>query len=1469
MAFVELDRTFIALNLKQAYRPEEFDALRHFGTGLLKWPDLLDAQRIILLAGAASGKSEEFRQRATAIRRDGGFAIYLTVERLEAAGLDGSLNVSDREALAAWRRGTEPGWFLLDSIDEARINHKDVELALNRFAADLGEAYDRARVLLSCRGAAWAGDADMALVANALPVRERALREDREPVDPEEALLAKRDNASHATDEPDARDPVRLVALAPIDKVQRAAFLTAERATDVPAFEEALFNHGLDTLAERPGDLRTLARYWSRHERFGTLTEMIEFSIAEHLKETNDKRRSTIMISDEQARQGAERLAAAMTLGRSMELVLPNAEGVDARSIDPHLVLEDWTPNDVDGLLQRGLFAPATFGRVRFFHRSAQEYLTACWFNRLRPGLTDAELHRIFLADSFGVKTIPPALRAAAAWIAGNHAGLRAHVLDREPLVALTEGDPKRLPIADRRALLLAFARAQAAGDVYYRSIDHRSLWMFADEELAPAILEALALNRRPEFRFEMLRLIEQGGIRGCLDFVRVSALKEDVSPYRRIVATRVLAQLGDEDGLAAVARDLLDAPGELSPNLSPSLTVELFPKHLSVDQLLMVISRTKPVRRFQLEGFRDELAELYAACPDRDRLRLLGGLADLAFAEPLGDWPRLSKRHATLIAKCGPLARAAILDSDGCGISDELVRLLRAVGRARDEDREEVPSLRDLVEARPALKRALFRAELAAERAKREEPVRHIHRVGSGGDLLWNIGKEDRPWLVESLEAAEEDERLVALDALTRLSVWSDERESELDALAALVWDAPDLAAALADARAQMVRTAAEIALEEKRDGYARRRAEEEEARRKRLLDLRQRLQADPAALRDPARLAVWPGALPLLELTRWLAGHAGSGHSGAAVGWERLTLAFGEDVARSYSAGMKVLWRVTPPKRPVHRGGLRHVKWTTILSAAGLALEAAEAAHWAVALDPDEALLAARHVCLDDQTIPDWLGALMEAHPAITAPLVAAEIEREWRRGGEYAPFLERAAHGLPLLEPLRSRLVAMLEGPPPGHASRISSAADLVLRLDLDVQERDTLARIARRRLLRARRADDWQEALAHLRLLFRLHPPQAVEQLFGMLAAERPKRKRSRASELLRALFDRHRGSVVEPSILGPETLGRLTATAYGLKPRPRDDDDAVDFHDPRDALLSALISLDGEDAYRATLALAADPVVGTSGHRLRELAREIAERSADRPPWTEHAVRRFEADRLAPVATGADLLELTCALVDELSWGFRKADMSARAVIESARDEAAVQQWLGSSLQAMGGGRLLCHQEARVAGAKRPDITVTATSAPVEVAIEVKHGEKGWTIPELRHALRIQLAEQYLQPGNRRHGILVITNHRAAKFWRDPDGKRKVGFDAVIAALSGEAATILANSSGAITVAVRGIDAALTPPTSGSDPRPGRETGAAASVREPPSGPGTAPGPSGPGADIPRTARRRPAPASKA
>lgn len=150
-------------------------------------------------------------------------------------------------------------------------------------------------------------------------------------------------------------------------------------------------------------------------------------------------------------------------------------------------------------------------------------------------------------------------------------------------------------------------------------------------------------------------------------------------------------------------------------------------------------------------------------------------------------------------------------------------------------------------------------------------------------------------------------------------------------------------------------------------------------------------------------------------------------------------------------------------------------------------------------------------------------------------------------------------------------------------------------------------------------------------------------------------------------------------------------------------------------------------------------------------------------------------------------------------------------MSPLAAV-SGKDEEAVQELLGTTLTRMGGGRFRCDPETQVAAHRRPDITVTATQAPVQVAIEIKHDEKGWTIPNLRFALATQLAERYLYPANRRHGVLVITNHRDAKFWRERRSGERILFGKAIEKLQAQAVRISSNSTGSIEVAVRGLDA---------------------------------------------------------
>ena len=132
-----------------------------------------------------------------------------------------------------------------------------------------------------------------------------------------------------------------------------------------------------------------LVQYWQTHRQFGTLTAMTETAVAAKLGEPDKYRPDNTDLAPAKARQGAERLAATMTLGKSFTLISPGQEpdpALASGALDPAVVLDTWTDAERNALLRRGIFAPSTYGRVRFHHRSTQEYLTACWLKRLLDG---------------------------------------------------------------------------------------------------------------------------------------------------------------------------------------------------------------------------------------------------------------------------------------------------------------------------------------------------------------------------------------------------------------------------------------------------------------------------------------------------------------------------------------------------------------------------------------------------------------------------------------------------------------------------------------------------------------------------------------------------------------------------------------------------------------------------------------------------------------------------------------------------------------------------------------------------------------------------------------------------------------------------------------------------------------------------------------------------------------------------
>ncbi|HUN95493.1 MAG TPA: hypothetical protein VMU69_04540, partial [Bradyrhizobium sp.] len=383
-----------------------------------------------------------------------------------------------------------------------------------------------------------------------------------------------------------------------------------------------------------------------------------------------------------------------------------------------------------------------------------------------------------------------------------------------------------------------------------------------------------------------------------------------------------------------------------------------------------------------------------------------------------------------------------------------------------------------------------------------------------------------------------------------------------------------------------------------------------------------------------------------------------------------------------------------------------------------------------------------------------------------------------------------------------------------------ARLDRALGIIRNLHMDETQKHELIRVARLRFRqhKSRKREDY--ALRYLAMLFLLEPDHAVGDLATWLRDAKDKDQKIRAEKTFGTLFDQHHplipGALDHASVA---TLNKLMITVY-QHICPEDDavhegsysPDARDnAENARNAILSALLDRQGADAFRAVQHAAELPMFALRANRFCELARGKAERDAELVPWTTSEVLNFERQHTAPIKTGDDLLRLAMAILDDIVFHLTKADASSRPLLERAKDEDEVQNWLTEQMKFLSRGRFHTFRETEVADDDKPDIVVASISAPCEVAIEVKHGGKSWTARQLDHALRSQLAVDYLKPATRRHGILVITNHRNRR-WFHPKTNKPLAFQSLIDWLSETAVTLIDNGCGAIDVRCVGINA---------------------------------------------------------
>ncbi|MBR8294570.1 hypothetical protein KDW63_10290 [Burkholderia cenocepacia] len=438
---VELIRRFSPMSS----RSKEWDFLMPGPGRPQRWHEIEDEFRVLIIADPGAGKTFEAQTRARRIKERGRHAFFIRIEKIDAT-FDQSFEVGTAAEFAAWLASTDEAWFFLDSVDEAQLETpRALEDAVRIFGTKIYAALERARIFITSREDAWRALPDQTLIEQYLPYGE--------PTPGEEDDDTSREN-----------DPtLKLYRLAGLLEDEIALFAGHYGVSDVTEFVEAVKRANLLTLAERPFDLKALIGVWIADHRLGSRFEVLQRMIALQIK-PRSVAYAPVSLDVAKMRDGARILAGAVTMTGKTVIGLP--AGVHtADRIDPRNLLTDWAEAEIDSLLRTGLFDDIVYTSVRFRHREIRELLSAEWANDLlnQPGAR-ARVEDLFFRDSYGEQVIVPRTRPILPWLILFDEAVRDKALALAPEIASEGGDPSRLPLTVRQAMLHDIVNRIAVG---------------------------------------------------------------------------------------------------------------------------------------------------------------------------------------------------------------------------------------------------------------------------------------------------------------------------------------------------------------------------------------------------------------------------------------------------------------------------------------------------------------------------------------------------------------------------------------------------------------------------------------------------------------------------------------------------------------------------------------------------------------------------------------------------------------------------------------------------------------------------------------------------------------------------------------------------------------------------------------------------------------------------------------------
>ena len=1387
------------------------------------WDELLRSRRVLMISEAGAGKTYECREQAQRLWNAGEPAFFVELATLAAEDLQSLLDHDEEARLDAWLSSqSDVATFFLDSIDELKLTHGSFELALKRLKRAIGSKLRQSRIVITTRPIPF----DEQLVRRLLPIPPVP---STEPSEETFAKIAMRDHQTRQVGDKDdsAAPDWRTVALMPLSDAQILEFARIQGVEDPAELLDDLKKRNAQEFARRPQDLIELCADWREHKRIRTHRDQVAANVRVKLQPRDD-RPEPAELSVDKAIEGASRLALAMMLTRRMTIRHSAASDVikDEAALNPAIILSDWKPNERKALLERPLFGFASYGRVRFHHRSVVESLAAERLRALRArGMSFRALKRLIFAQTKGKTIVCPSKRPIAGWLALAEDRMFEMLRDNEPAVLLNEGDPEALSQKQRNQALRAYVERYGQGGWRGLSVPPIQVHRFASPELADDVIQLWKRGiENPDVRQTLLYLIEAGCIGDCADIAHGVALDVQASAVERLIAVDAMVAIRDPR-LKDIASDVAAAENLWPHKIARGVLLRLFPRDLSIEQLLQTLSWMKEGKR-SVGDLDWQLPRLIANAEldPTDLEALRDGLVNLLSAglRWRREWPHIvcDRPHLS-----GVLAAACVHGLDGRKTEGWLhasVLALRLHNREYSND-----------EAHKALHERL--SNLSAEDHARlfwaeDSLVQSLHAIADPwkrfAAVTWHHGpvqlrpERDLDWIKEALgdTARSENDRAMLLEAAMRLVPHREQRQDHVSGLKPLVADQPSLLAAI-DEHLKPSQHDEEEKRWEKEQALRKQQQERRDAEdRASWIQFRRDVAERPESAFSSERS--WDTAWNLWQAM------SDDGEDSRESGWNRRFIEewFGKETANQLRRILRNIWRedhpTVPSARPEDERSTGLVRWQ--LGLAALYAEA-EDPSWATKLTEEEAKLAVRFAPIQLNGLPNWMESLVDVYPdavdAILGNELSWELKRDPRTHGHSMLLQDISSTPEPVAKLFLPRLREWLNGDVVDDAGDLAGATERlrqVIGVLLKHGDEDTHAHVLA--VARERLQDELPEELAFVWLptLMRVDPELGASALEDRIRTVEPG-ELSEAVKWFSVLFgERHDAINLKTPAFTPQLLLRLLRLAY-QHVRPVDDAEHEGSYSPdtrdhaeraRNEIVNALFEAKGEEGWAAKMEMANDPLCAHFKDRILAVSEEHWAQEIDPVAFDQAKAIALEKTSEAPASTNEAMFALMNDRLADLN-DLLLSDMSPREDWAGITDEKVMRRGIARELNHAANGLYKVDQEAVTADEKETDIRLRSVVSEHEAVIELKRADSR-SARALRDTIYDQLVTKYMAAENRRSGCLLVTLAKDRK-WKHPDDGTLIGVRELKSLLRHEAKRIEEEMGGMVALSVHLLD----------------------------------------------------------